>query len=164
MIGFTDEILGHINQNIQSQVGDFIIKRRDGLYAYQLAVVVDDAYQGVTQVVRGADLLDSTARQIYLQLLLGLPIPRYLHLPIATDSKGKKLSKQTHARPLANDRPLPYLIAALHFLNQDPPGELIYASLGEFWDWAIDHWSMINVPKVRERPYIISGLAGTLDQ
>jgi glutamyl-Q tRNA(Asp) synthetase len=152
IIEFRDENLGYLNQNLKSELGDFIIKRRNGLYAYQLAVVVDDAYQGITQVVRGADLLDSTARQIYLQQSLGLLTPQYLHLPIATDPKGNKLSKQSHATPLAIDQPLPHLIAALHFLNQNPPSELIDADLDEFWHWAIEHWSVIKVPKIREVP------------
>jgi glutamyl-Q tRNA(Asp) synthetase len=156
IIEFTDENLGYLNQNLKSELGDFIIKRRSGLYAYQLAVVVDDAYQGITQVVRGADLVDSTARQIFLQQSLGLPTPRYLHLPIATDIKGNKLSKQSHATPIAIDRPLPHLIAALRFLNQNPPSELIDANLNEFWHWAIEHWSIIKVPKIREMPCEIS--------
>ncbi|MCP4409148.1 MAG: tRNA glutamyl-Q(34) synthetase GluQRS [Gammaproteobacteria bacterium] len=152
-IHFEDGNFGCVNQKLSSEVGDFVIKRRDGLYAYQLAVIVDDAHQGVTEVVRGADLFDSTSRQIHLQRLLDLPTPRYLHLPIVTDAKGDKLSKQTRAAPIRSDRPIPALIEALHFLNQDPPAALAYASLDEFWQWAIKHWSSRTLPKVLKIPF-----------
>ena len=97
-IGFVDRVQGRIEQRVEKEVGDFVLLRADGVYAYQLAVVVDDADQGVTDVVRGADLLDSTARQIHLQRLLGARTPRYLHVPVATNAAGEKLSKQTGAR------------------------------------------------------------------
>jgi glutamyl-Q tRNA(Asp) synthetase len=99
-IGFEDRALGHYAQELESEVGDFVVRRADGLWAYQLAVVVDDAAQGITDVVRGADLLDNTPRQIYLQRALGFPTPRYLHVPIVTNATGEKLSKQTGAQPL----------------------------------------------------------------
>ncbi|MBS0556056.1 MAG: glutamyl-Q tRNA(Asp) synthetase [Proteobacteria bacterium] len=106
---------------VRDEVGDFVIRRVEGWYAYQLAVVVDDADQGITEVVRGADLLDSTPRQIHLQRLLGLPTPAYLHLPLALDADGRKLSKQDRAQPVDRTDPLPALRAALRFLGQCVP-------------------------------------------
>ena len=117
-IRFRDRVQGKIEQSVAREVGDFVLCRADGLYAYQLAVVVDDAEQGVTDVVRGADLLDSTARQIVLQRLLGLVRPRYLHVPVALNAAGEKLSKQTGARPVDTARPTAELRRALAFLGQ----------------------------------------------
>lgn len=116
-IAFDDALQGPQRQNLREAVGDFVIRRVDGLYSYQLACVVDDAYQGITEVVRGADLLDSTPRQIYLQRCLGLPMPRYLHLPLALDDEGRKLSKSSHATAIAPGNPLPALRQALAFLG-----------------------------------------------
>jgi glutamyl-Q tRNA(Asp) synthetase len=116
-IVFRDEIQDRQQQNLARDVGDFVVKRADGLFAYQLAVVVDDAAQGITEVVRGADLLDSTARQIYVQGLLGLPQPTYAHVPLAVDASGAKLSKQHHAAPVDANDPLPALRLALGFLG-----------------------------------------------
>lgn len=118
MIGFDDVALGPQVQNLREAVGDFVIRRVEGWYAYQLAVVVDDADQGITEIVRGADLLDSTPRQIHVQRLLGLPAPTYLHLPLALDADGRKLSKQDRARPVDARDPLPALRTALRFLGQ----------------------------------------------
>jgi len=119
-IEFTDHVQGLLRQNLERDVGDFVLRRADGQIAYQLAVVVDDAAQGVTDVVRGADLLGSTARQIFLQRLLGLPEPRYLHVPAAVDGAGEKLSKQTGALPITEvDLP-----KALHFLGQPQTSDL----------------------------------------
>jgi glutamyl-Q tRNA(Asp) synthetase len=118
IIEFTDRQRGSIRQDVSREVGDFVIRRADGLYAYQLAVVVDDAFQGITHVVRGVDLLDSTARQIMLQRLLGLPTPRYLHHPLVLTPEGAKLSKQTHAPAVDNEDPVPTLTRALGFLGQ----------------------------------------------
>jgi glutamyl-Q tRNA(Asp) synthetase len=115
-IRFDDRVQGAQEQVLERDVGDFVLYRADGLYAYQLAVVVDDAEQGVTDVVRGADLLDSTPRQIYLQGLLGIPTPRYLHVPVAIDATGEKLSKQTGAAPIDASREA--LRRALVFLGQ----------------------------------------------
>lgn len=116
-IAFVDRVQGAISHNIAREIGDFVVKRRDGLHAYQLAVVVDDAEQGITDVVRGADLLWSTPRQIALQRRLGLPTPRYMHVPVATNARGEKLSKQTLAPAIAaGDRAA--LLAALEFLGQ----------------------------------------------
>lgn len=119
-ISFDDGVHGRIEQDVAREVGDFVLRRADGLWAYQLAVVVDDAAQGITDVVRGADLLDSTPRQILLQRLLGLPTPRYLHLPLVVDAEGRKLSKSLAALPLDDADPLPALRAAWSVLGQDP--------------------------------------------
>ena len=148
-IGFHDSIQGFCEQQLQSQVGDFVIRRADGLFAYQLAVVIDDAAQGITQIVRGNDLLESTARQIYLQQLLNLPTPRYSHLPLAVDQHGHKLSKQTQAPALDRRDPGPTLIAALEFLQQAPPRELARAGLKTIWAWALDHWHPKRIPAGR---------------
>ncbi|MDR3385832.1 MAG: tRNA glutamyl-Q(34) synthetase GluQRS [Rudaea sp.] len=121
-ISFDDLTLGRQAQNLGSDVGDFVIKRLEGWYAYQLAVVVDDAFQGITEIVRGADLLDSTPRQIHLQRLLGFATPAYLHLPLVVDATGQKLSKQDHARPVGRGEPISALRAALAFLGQDTRG------------------------------------------
>ena len=123
-----DRVQGELTQDLEREVGDFVLRRADGQFAYQLAVVVDDAEQEVTDVVRGADLLDSTPRQIYLQRLLGLPTPRYLHVPIAVDAKGEKLSKQTGAREIDRED----LRRALLFLGQ--PASETLAEAVRAWD------------------------------
>lgn len=120
-IAFDDVLQGPQRQNLRESVGDFVIRRVEGFYAYQLACVVDDAFQGVTEVVRGRDLLDATPRQIYLQRLLELPTPRYLHLPLALDALGRKLSKSDAAHPVDPADPLPALRDALTFLGVTPP-------------------------------------------
>lgn len=144
-IRFTDRVQGDRLQSVGRDVGDFVLRRADGLVAYQLAVVVDDAAQGVTDVVRGADLLDSTARQIHLQRLLGLPTPRYLHVPVATNAAGEKLSKQTRA-PDATPRDV---APALHFLGMTPPAGLAGK---ELLAWAVRAWDPALVPAGRTRP------------
>lgn len=136
---------GAVRQHLGRDVGDFVLRRVDGLFAYQLAVVVDDAEQGVTDVVRGSDLLLSTPRQVHLQRLLGYPRPRYLHLPLALDQVGRKLSKQDAALPVRSDRPLPALLAALRFLGQSPPPQGL-GSIKEFWEWSIAHWDSGRLP------------------
>lgn len=146
-IGFEDAVQGFFSQRLESEIGDFVIRRADGLYAYQLAVVVDDAEQGVTEVVRGADLLTSTPRQIHLQRLLGHATPAYAHLPVAVDARGAKLSKQTHARPLPLGRPVPLLRQALAFLGQPAPEELLEARVEELLAWAVAHWELSAVPR-----------------
>ena len=148
-ISFDDAVQGRITQSLMEAVGDFILRRADGIFAYQLAVITDDREQGVTHVVRGADLLDSTPRQIFLQQLLGWPTPSYAHLPVVIDAAGEKLSKQAHAAPVDPARPIPALFAALRFLGQMPPAELTEASLSEFWRWAISHWQLARVPRQR---------------
>lgn len=118
VVDFTDGLQGKLRQDVAAEVGDFVLKRADGCWAYQLAVVVDDAAQGITDVVRGADLLDSTARQILLQRALGLPMPRYLHLPLIVDSHGQKLSKSMAALPVDPMDPLPAIKLAWRMLGQ----------------------------------------------
>ncbi len=122
-ITFMDRVQGRIGHSVAHDIGDFILKRRDGLHAYQLAVVVDDAVQGITDVVRGADLLWSTPRQVALQLALGYPTPRYLHVPVAANTRGEKLSKQTLAAPVGPASPSRTLRAALAFLGQADAGD-----------------------------------------
>ena len=135
-------------QNINKAVGDFILKRSDGLWAYQLAVVVDDALQGVTEVVRGADLFDNTPRQIYLQKLLGYSQPQYLHFPVAVDEAGKKLSKQNLSPEISADQRRATLVSALAFLGQQPPDASEFSSLDDLWKWAFANWNTENIPKV----------------
>ena len=149
-IRFKDVIQGKISQNLKSDIGDFILKRADSQFAYQLAVVVDDAAQGVTHIVRGADLLDSTPRQIYLQNVLGYPQPQYAHIPVAANSAGEKLSKQTLAKPIAEQHAIDLIIDALEFLGQQPESELRLAGLKDVWHWAICHWDIEKVPKTQK--------------
>jgi glutamyl-Q tRNA(Asp) synthetase len=150
-ITFRDQAQGPYRQVITLDVGDFVLKRRDGFYAYQLAVVVDDAAQHITEIVRGCDLLDNTPRQIYLQQLLGYPSPQYLHLPIATNSKQQKLSKQTHAQALHNSDAANNLCNALQFLNQGPPANLMAATIPDILHWGIEHWSVKALPQQQKR-------------
>jgi glutamyl-Q tRNA(Asp) synthetase len=157
-LSFTDRVSGELSQNLEKEVGDFIIRRSDGLAAYQLAVVVDDAFQGVTHVVRGADLLLSTPRQIYLQRLLGLPSPLYAHLPLILDEKGKKLSKQSRAQAVERKTPLPALSAAFSFLGQPVPQEQI-ADVKEFWQWALSHWDSNRIPASENGPQGVTGVS-----
>lgn len=156
-IAFEDGLQGRIGQTLERDSGDFVLYRADGVYAYQLAAAVDDAEQGITHVVRGADLLASTPRQVYLQQLLELPTPTYAHLPVAVDSNGDKLSKQTHAPPIDPRRPLPALIAALAFLGQCPPPELANGNVQEFWKWAVPNWRLSKVPRVASAPVLTEG-------
>ena len=149
-VDFSDRHHGRQSQDLAAEVGDFVLRRSDGLYAYQLAVVVDDAAQGITDVVRGADLLASTARQIFLQRALGYPMPRYLHVPIAVDVRGDKLSKQTRA-PALSGEPLPALLAAWHFLGQRAPAD-DPASVAEFWTFAVSNWEPGRLAPAHELP------------
>jgi len=144
---FDDALLGRFEQRIEKEIGDFVVRRADKLFAYQLAVVVDDAQQQITEVVRGADLLDNTPRQIHLQQLLALPTPRYVHLPLALTAEGQKLSKQTGAAGIHELRPQRVLFQVLEFLNQQPPAELVDADLDDVWQWAIEHWRLAAVPR-----------------
>lgn len=139
-IAFDDLLQGTVTQRLESESGDFIILRRDGLVAYHLAVVVDDAAQGVTEIVRGVDLLDSTPRHIHLQQLLELPVPRYLHIPVIENSDGQKLSKLTGAAALPLDDPRPVLLHALRLLSQPAPQALRDAPLADIWAHAVAHW------------------------
>jgi glutamyl-Q tRNA(Asp) synthetase len=151
-IAFDDAFQGRIEQNLAREVGDFVVRRADGLFAYQLAVVEDDFAQGITDVVRGADLLASTARQVLLQRLLGYPAPRYAHLPVAVNRNGEKLSKQTLVAPLAAEEAPVQLWRALRFLGQEPPAELATAGIAEIWSWARPSWRAEKIPRRRSLP------------
>lgn len=145
IIGFSDGIVGDYAQNLAGDIGDFVLLRADGYWAYQLAVVADDAEQGITHIVRGQDLLVSTPRQIYLQQCLGVPTPQYAHLPLLTNAQGQKWSKQTLAPALDLNRREQLLRQVFRYLNlpeapeTDRPAELL--------DWAVAHWDMGKVPK-----------------
>ncbi len=141
-ISFTDRMQGNIAQDLANEAGDFVVLRADGLFAYQLAVVVDDATQGITDVVRGADLLYSTPRQIYLQQLLGLATPAYMHLPVAVNAQGQKLSKQTLAQPVEKNNAASTLFNALVFLRQNPPTEMRPGTIAEMMAWAVANWQL----------------------
>lgn len=141
-LAFGDRLQGRQLRHLESDSGDFVVKRRDGLIAYQLAVVVDDALQGVSEIVRGVDLLPSTARQIWLQRLLGLPTPRYAHIPVAVNAAGQKLSKSTGAAPLPLHDTRIVLVAALSALGQAPPTDLQAAASSEIWTWAQANWRL----------------------
>jgi glutamyl-Q tRNA(Asp) synthetase len=144
-VEFDDRLLGLQRRDLEREPGDFIVYRADGVYAFHLASAVDDSEQGITDVVRGADLLESSARQLQLMRLLGLPIPRYVHLPVAIDGSGNKLSKQTKAAPVDPMRPLAVLQAVLRFLNQAMPAGFESATLPEFWRQAIMYWDLQRV-------------------
>tara|TARA_B110000483_G_scaffold4370_1_gene5129 strand:- start:2562 stop:3464 length:903 start_codon:yes stop_codon:yes gene_type:complete len=141
-IGFQDVLQGHLTQRLESESGDFVIRRRDGLTAYHLAVVVDDEIQGITEVVRGIDLLDSTPRQIWLQRLLQYQTPNYVHIPVITHTDGSKLSKLTGATGISLNSAAKTLCAALSVLGQNPPRELVHASISDVWSWASESWQI----------------------
>ena len=146
VVAFDDAIRGRIQQDVASEVGDFVLRRADGLWAYQLAVVVDDAAQGITDVVRGADLLDSTPRQILLQRALGVPTPRYAHLPLIVDAHGNKLSKSLAALPIDPADPLPALRAAWRALGQ-PAGVIARSSsVANLLDAAVAGFEPARIP------------------
>jgi glutamyl-Q tRNA(Asp) synthetase len=149
VISFTDAIQGSVIQDVENAVGDFVVQRADGLASYQLAVVVDDAAQQISHVVRGADLLHSTPRQIYLQWLLSLPTPHYAHLPVALNEAGEKLSKQTLAGPVDRCNPLPALAAAFAFLGHPPPLEM--DAISSLWQWGLLKWQIADVPHSASR-------------
>ena len=140
-VSFVDDIQGEITGNVATDSGDFVIRRRDGRFAYQLAVTVDDAAQGITHVVRGADLLTSTLRQLLLQRAFGFAEPAYAHLPLAVDKSNLKLSKSTGSAALDVAKPSVQLWRALDFLRQEPPTGLRLGKIREIWDWAIRHWT-----------------------
>ena len=148
-IKFEDQIQGPISESLRESTGAFVIRRADGLTAYQLAVVVDDAWQGITEVVRGSDLIDSTPRQIFLQHCLNFKQPAYAHFPVATHADGNKLSKQTQALPVDRDNALPALLSAWQFLGQLRAPQSARQSVKMFWDWAIPAWDMNRVPRLR---------------
>ena len=146
LIGFKDVLRGGVRQRLERDIGDFVLRRADGVFAYQLAVVVDDAEQGITHVVRGEDLLNSTPRQIYLQRLLDYPTPTYMHLPVVVNARGEKLSKQTHAAPVAISDTVSQLIMAIRFLGQTPPKELNESDVASFWKWIMENWKPQMIP------------------
>lgn len=145
-VSLDDRVQGRIEESLDGTVGDFVIWRADGLPAYQLAAVIDDAFQLVSHIVRGADLLDSTPRQIYLQKKLALPTPGYAHIPVLLDSSGNKLSKRLGSDPISNQDPAHALKKSLQFLGQTPPENL---SLAELWAWALEKWDLAKVPRRR---------------
>jgi glutamyl-Q tRNA(Asp) synthetase len=148
-IAFNDAIQGAQRQCIGEAVGDFIVQRKDHLCAYQLAVVVDDGDSGVTHVVRGADLLECTPRQIYLQELLDLPAVRYAHVPVLANAQGQKLSKQNLAPALDDEQPVRNLLFALRFLGHPMPPEQ-YRQPSTLLAWAVNHWQPGRVPKTTQ--------------
>ena len=145
-IGFIDHIQGVVNSRLDHEVGDFVLKRADGLFSYQFAVAVDDILQGITEVVRGYDLLDSTPRQIFIQQMLGYASPEYAHHPVAVNSHGEKLSKQTFAEAIHQQDAAHSIYKALTFLGQSPPAELQFESVEGLWEWAIAHWQLSKIP------------------
>ncbi len=155
VVAFNDSVQGAVRQNLEREIGDFVIRRADGYHAYQLAVVVDDAWQEITHIVRGADLLSSTPRQCYLQTLLQLPQPDYAHLPLAVDAMGRKLSKQYRDAPVDPRQPLDALLQAFEFLGQEMPAERPLG-LEDFWRWAIERWSLARVPHQASKPASLS--------
>jgi glutamyl-Q tRNA(Asp) synthetase len=148
-VRFHDRIFGDLSQDLAQDVGDFVVRRIDGFTAYQLAVVVDDADQGVTDVVRGADLLWSTPRQVWLQNKLKLCSPRYAHVPLARDTDGRKLSKRLSADPVDDNSPMPGLLKAWAMLGQQTP-RFRFLTPTQFWDWAIPNWKIERVPVDQE--------------
>lgn len=156
-VAFDDQLQGSQSQTLESESGDFIVLRRDGLIAYQLAVVVDDELQGITDVVRGIDLMDSTPRQIWLQQLLGYNTPGYCHLPVAVNERGQKLSKSHGAQGLRLDATESNLFNALEMLDQEPPEGLRAADLADLWQWAHENWDIsalqgrANIPPPENR-------------
>ena len=145
VIGFDDGIVGHYAQNPARDIGDFVLLRADGFWAYQLAVVADDAEQGVTHIVRGQDLLVSTPRQIWLQRCLGADTPHYAHLPLLVNKQGQKWSKQTLAPALDLNRRELLLRQVMAYLNLPAAPEVERPS--ELLAWAVKHWNINNVPK-----------------
>lgn len=139
-VAFDDALQGRCSQDVGGVLGDFVVRRRDGLFAYQLAVVVDDAAQGITEVVRGRDLLGSTARQLLLQQALQLPHPRYAHLPVLMEADGQKAAKSRRSLPVETDSAPLLIHRVLTLLGQAPPSELAAATPHELWHWAIEHW------------------------
>lgn len=150
-ICFQDEIQGESGEDFH-HTGDFVIHRKDGLFAYQLAVVVDDIAQGITHIVRGSDLLDTTAKQILLTLTFGHPPPIYRHIPVLTYDTGLKLSKQNHAQAIDDTSASHNLLRCLRYLNQSPPETLKNADCSSILEWAIEHWNLPLVPRCLSIP------------
>lgn len=154
VIEFEDLFLGTSSQHVQKKVGDFLVKRVGDYYAYHLAVVVDDAYQGYTEIIRGYDLLESAHRQIFLQKLLNIIPPAYGHLPLVLNDQGKKMSKQNLTeKSIINSDPVPTLCAALRVLGQPLPEGILESDIDSFWEWAIKNWRVEAVPAGKAAPY-----------
>lgn len=151
--GFYDSIQGHYQELLSQSVGDFIIARRDGFMAYQLAVVVDDDEMAITHVVRGADLMDNTPRQLFLMNCLRISSPQYLHVPVVTEQSGVKLSKHTQSTAIDNRYPLQNLSSALDLLGQEPPR---IRSIGALLDWAVSHWRRKSIPQIQKIENFVS--------
>ena len=149
-VAFVDRLQGPVSEDCHCQAGDFVIRRRDGFFAYHLAVVVDDELQGVTEVVRGCDLLSSTPRQILLQRALGYRTPAYAHLPLLLEADGHKLAKSRHSVPVDARRAGPALWEVLKWLRQEPPPELAGAAVGAIWAWALPRWRPEKLAGCRE--------------
>ena len=149
-VGIIDQLQGNYTQQLESEIGDFIIKRADGYFAYHLATVIDDADQNITEVVRGIDLLESTPRQVYLQEKLDIVTPDYIHLPIAIDKSGKKISKSVNAQAVSKDNSVEILHKALSFLNLKPPEQLITSDVETILNWGKENWSISKLPKEKE--------------
>ncbi|RUM51774.1 MAG: tRNA glutamyl-Q(34) synthetase GluQRS [Methylococcus sp.] len=147
-IGFKDRIQGYQEQDVSHRVGDFIVRRKDRIHAYQIAVVVDDQSQGISHVVRGIDLLESTARQIFLQRKLSLSSPLYAHIPLVVDRQGTKLSKQSGAKGIRNKRVSKVVHDALCLLRHPPPVDMANASSPELLSWAIEIWDIQKLEKL----------------
>lgn len=152
VIDFTDRLQGYQHCDLEHDAGDFILLRADGYVSYQLAVAMDDSDQGMSEVIRGCDLLDSTPRQIHVQRQLGLATPDYGHLPVVLGKDGQKLSKQTGAKPIGSEHPVTTLSQAMEFLGHPVPVDIQQASLQVFWDWAISSWSLSRVPSEPHLP------------
>jgi glutamyl-Q tRNA(Asp) synthetase len=145
-VAFRDEVYGDFAMDLQREAGDFVLRRSDGIYAYHLAVVVDDELQGVDEVVRGADLLENTCLHLFLQQRLGFVSPRYLHIPLVNNIQGVKLSKQTGALAIDAANAPQLLLAALNHLAQQSDPELQQADPKEILAWAVAHWSPASIP------------------
>jgi glutamyl-Q tRNA(Asp) synthetase len=152
-ISYEDRLQGRVEQDLEKVVGDFIVFRRDRVFAYHLATVLDDHAQGITEVVRGVDLLDSTPRQIFLRERLGLPIPHHAHVPILVNRAGCKLSKQTYAPAVRADHPAKTLFELLELLEQNPPQDLLQANVDEILNWAIEHWEFSRLGSIERIDY-----------
>jgi glutamyl-Q tRNA(Asp) synthetase len=154
-ISISDRLQNNYTQTMDSEVGDFIIKRSDDYFAYQLATIVDDNEQKITDIVRGFDLLDSTTKQVYLQSKLQYKTPRYLHLPIAVDSKGKKISKAGNEITPEKSAPEIILVNALKFLGHNPPDKIENSDINTILDWSIENWHVDSLPKKSKINYSI---------
>jgi glutamyl-Q tRNA(Asp) synthetase len=148
-VSFVDRVYGEFTLDLRAAVGDFVLRRADGIFAYHLAVVVDDELQQISEVVRGADLLENTCLHIYLQRCLGFSTPDYMHIPLVNNAEGIKLSKQTGANALDHLNAPRQLLAALRHLGQSPPAELGRLEAGEILQWALDNWHPESIPVQR---------------